>query len=71
MKATVDRFEGDIAVLLVRPEEKHQILMPRQYLASIREGDIVEITVTRDEQATDEAKERVSSMIERLRKKSV
>lgn len=69
MKATVDRFEGDIVVLLVRPEEKHQILMPRQYLPSMKEGDIVDITVNRDENATDEAKERVSSLIEKLRKK--
>jgi len=67
MKATVDRIEGDVAVLLVRPEEKDQILIPRRYLSYLKEGDIVEITVTREEQATDEARERVSSMIDRLR----
>lgn len=69
MKVTVDRFEGDIAVLLVRPEEKHQILMPRALLPADKEGDILEITVVRNEQETDLARERVSSLIEKLRKK--
>ena len=69
MKVTVDRFEGETAVLLVRPEENQQILFPRELLPGVEDGDILEITVTRDIQETDEARQRVSSLIEKLRQK--
>jgi len=69
MKVTVDRFEGETAVLLVRPEESQQILFPRELLPGVEEGDILEITATREIQETEEARERVSSMIEKLRQK--
>jgi hypothetical protein len=70
MKATVDRLEGDYAVLLARPNEHEQILMPRRLFPSLKEGDIVDIVVTIDKMSSDEARERVSSLIERLKKKS-
>lgn len=69
MKVTVDRFEGETAVLLVRPEENHQILFPRGLLPDVEQGDILEITVTREIQETEEARERVSSLIEKLKQK--
>jgi len=69
MKVTVDRFEGEIAVLLARPEEESPILVPRGLLPGIEEGDVLEITVRKDEGETDEARARVSSLIEKLRKK--
>ena len=69
MKVTVDRFEGETAVLLVRPEETQQILFPRELLPDVEDGDILEITVIRDIRETDEARERVSSLIEKLRQK--
>ena len=68
---TVDRFEGEIAVLLVRPDEKHQILFPRELLPDREEGDILEITATREIRETQEARERVSSLIEKLRQKGL
>jgi len=69
MKVTVDRFEGETAVLLVRPEETQQILFPRELLPGVEEGDILEITATREIQETEEARARVSSLIEKLRQK--
>ncbi|WP_440949706.1 DUF3006 domain-containing protein [Methanosphaerula subterraneus] len=69
MKVTVDRFEGEIAVLLVRPEETQQILFPRELLPGVEEGDILEITATREIRETEEARARVSSLIEKLRQK--
>ena len=69
MKVTVDRFEGETAVLLVRPEETQQILFPRELLPGVEEGDILEITATREIRETEEARERVSSLIEKLRQK--
>lgn len=69
MKVTVDRFEGEIAVLLVRPEETQQILVPRELLPGVAEGDLLEITVRKEEGETEEARERVSSLIEKLKQK--
>jgi len=69
MKVTVDRFEGDTAVLLVRPDGNQQILFPRELLPGVEEGDILEVTATREIQETEEARERVSSLIEKLRQK--
>lgn len=69
MKVTVDRFEGEIAVLLIRPEETQQILFPRKLLPGVREGDLLELMVRPDEAATQAARERTASLIERMRKK--
>ena len=69
MKVTVDRFEGETAVLLVRPEETQQILFPRELLPGVEEGDIFEITATREIRETEEARKRVSSLIDKLRQK--
>lgn len=69
MKVTVDRFEGEIAVLLVRPEETRQILVPRELLPGVREGDLLELTVRLDEAATQAAQQRTATLIEKLRKK--
>lgn len=69
MKVTVDRFEGEIAVLLVRPEERYQILFPQELLPDVKEGDLLEVTVRKEEGETQEARERVSSLIEKLKKK--
>ena len=57
MKVTVDRFEGEAAVLLVQPDENQQIFFPRELLP---DGEIRE---------TEEARARVSSLIDRLRQK--
>ncbi len=69
MKVTVDRFEGDIAVLLVRPEETQQILFPRTLLPGVREGNLLELTVRKEAAETQEARERAASLIEKLRTK--
>jgi hypothetical protein len=69
LKVTVDRFEGETAVPPVRPEEDQQILFPRKLLPGVEEGDILEITATREIQETEEARARVSSLIEKLRQK--
>jgi len=69
MEATVDRFEDGVAVLLVRPEETNQIILPCDLLPDVMEGDILEITVIRKVRETEEARDRVSSLIEKLRGK--
>lgn len=69
MKVTVDRFEGKTAVLLVRPEETLQILFPKKLLPGVEEGDVLEIAVRKELGDTEDARERVSSLIEKLRQK--
>jgi len=64
----LDRTEEDIAVLLVRDEEKIKINIPLFLLpAGSKEGNILDITVTRNTQETEEAKERVSSLLRSLK----
>jgi len=70
-KVTLDRIEENIAVLLVRDEEKIKINIPLCLLPpESREGDILDIAITRDVQETEATKERVSSLIEKLRNKN-
>jgi hypothetical protein len=70
MKVTLDRFENGCAVLLVRDDETIEIDLPACLLPEdCEEGDILDITISRDVEGTQEAKERVSSLIEKLKKK--
>jgi len=70
-KVTLDRIEENIAVLLVRDEESVRINIPLCLLPSeSSEGDILDITIARNVQETEEAKERVLSLLEKLKKKS-
>lgn len=71
MKATLDRIEGDMVVLLVRDDESIKLDMPLALLPEgCREGDILDITITRDENATEESKARISNLLERLKRKN-
>ena len=70
-KVTLDRIEEGTAVLLVRDEESVKINIPLFLLPpESKEGDILDITIERDVQETEDAKERVSSLIEKLKNKN-
>ena len=70
-KVTLDRIEENIAVLLVRDEEKIKINIPLCLLPpESREGDILDVTISRNIKETEDAKERVSNLIEKLRNKN-
>ncbi len=69
-KVTLDRIEGKNAVLLVREEESEKLIVPLSLLPSgIGEGDIVEIEIRQDVLGTEQARERVVSLLDRLKKK--
>jgi hypothetical protein len=69
MKATIDRIEGELAVLLVG-DGRIKVNMPLALLPEgCREGDILNISLERDLEATRQAREKVSSLIEKLRNK--
>lgn len=70
LKTTLDRIENKIAVLLVRPEETTKISIPLSLLPEgSKEGDILNIDITKDMQETEQAKERVSSLLDKLKNK--
>ncbi len=70
LKTTLDRIENKIAVLLVRPEETTKISIPLSLLPEgSKEGDILDIDITKDMQETEQAKERVSSLLDKLKNK--
>jgi hypothetical protein len=70
MKATVDRIEGQMAVLLAG-DEPVRFNIPLSLLPEgCKEGDVLNLAIERDLEETQDAKERVSSLMERLKKKS-
>ena len=58
-KVTLDRVEEGIAVLLVRDDESVKINIPLFLLPACKEGDVLDITIEKDVQETENAKERV------------
>jgi len=73
---TVDRFEGEVAVLLLRPEEEKVIEVPIKNLPSnLKEGDIIEVEFTKNhtvksvailKEETSSAKKRAEDLIQKL-----
>lgn len=67
LKVTLDRIEGDWAVLLIRPDETCQILWPLNYLPEgAKEGSIFTIDISVDTQETDSADMRVKDLLDEL-----
>ena len=70
MKVTIDRIEGTVAVLISREDEAVLVNVPVSLLPhGCQEGDILTIRIERDIQATEAAHERVSGLIEKLKKR--
>jgi hypothetical protein len=71
MKAVIDRVEGELAVLLLGDRGEFRLNFPLSLLpADCREGDILNISIERDLAATEQTKERVSNLMDKLKKKS-
>lgn len=70
MKATIDRIEEGFAVLISAEEEPVRMTVPVSLLPpGAKEGDIVTIAIDRDEGATAASKDRVTSLIDKLKNK--
>jgi len=70
-KFTLDRIEDSTAVLLLRDDESIKIDIPFCLLPQeSKEGDILDISIIRDVQETEDAKERVSALLEKLKNKN-
>jgi hypothetical protein len=71
MKAVIDRIEDGIAVLLMGEKGEIRVNFPLSLLPEgSKESDVLSITIERDPQATQQTKERTSSLMEKLKKKS-
>lgn len=71
MKAVIDRIEAELAVLLMGDKGKITVNFPLSLLPEgSKESDVLNIAIERNPQATQQAKERTSSLMERLKKKS-
>jgi len=69
MKATIDRIEEGVAVLISRDNAMVRIIVPSSLLpAGSREGDVITINIEHDAEVTLMAKERVTGLIENLKK---
>jgi hypothetical protein len=68
MRATIDRIESPLAVMIAQDDESVRFSLPLSLLPpGCREGDIVVIGIERDIEATMAARERVSGRIEELK----
>ncbi|WP_042476726.1 DUF3006 domain-containing protein [Bacillus ndiopicus] len=74
---TLDRFEGDYAIFLKRPEETEQIIIHRnEYSEQLSEGDIVTISyqngvysIQRLNEETSAQEDKIKQMMRALRDK--
>lgn len=70
MKAVIDRFEGDYAVVLFGDDEVRadipRILLP----AGAQEGSWLRVRFDLDEQETTARKEKIGSLLEKLKSKN-
>jgi hypothetical protein len=70
LKVTLDRIEGDWAILLIRPDETCEITWPSSHLPKgAKEGSILTIHVNVDVQGTQAADTRVRSLLKNLQDK--
>jgi hypothetical protein len=71
MKAVIDRVEGELAVLLLGDKGEFKLNLPLSQLPEgCKEGDILNMSFERDVVGTEQAKERVSGLMEKLKQKS-
>lgn len=69
LRAVIDRFEGDLAVVLVGDEE-YRLGVPRRFLPpGAREGDVLTLGWEVDRRETEARRERVRSLIEELKRR--
>lgn len=71
MRAAVDRIENGFAILIVCDNNKVVIQLPVFFLNDVREGDIVDIIVTRVEAATGVAREKTREIIAKMDKRPI
>ena len=70
MQMTIDRIEEGIAILISRVDPAVRVCVPVTLLPpGSGEGDSIRISLEGDQESTAAARERVSSLLEKLKKK--
>ena len=70
MKAVVDRFEGDYAILLFG-EKEIKVDFPKELLPKeVKVGNWLKITLTIDEKETAQQEKKISKLLDKLQKKN-
>ncbi|OPX62980.1 DUF3006 domain-containing protein [Methanoregula sp. PtaB.Bin085] len=70
MKVSIDRVEECIAVLIVQEDPMVRIRIPAGFLPpGSREGDLLDLTLEPDPAATAAARQQVSGLIGKMKKK--
>ncbi len=69
MKAVIDRFEGDYAVVLFGDEEI-KVDIPKKLLQEgAQEGNWLKVSFELDQEGTQEQKEKIQDLLEKLKSK--
>jgi hypothetical protein len=70
MRAVVDRFEGDYAVLLIEDDEI-KVDFPRKLLPDgTREGSWLTVDLKLDQEKTKKQEEKIAKLLDKLKKKN-
>jgi hypothetical protein len=68
MKAIIDRFEEDKAVLLVGEDEDVKVVFPKEYLPKeAEEGDYLSVDISIDMEATEAARAEAEALLKELK----
>lgn len=68
MKAVIDRFEEDKAVLLVGEDEDVKVVFPKEYLPEeAEEGDYLSVDISIDMEATEAARSEAEALLKELK----
>lgn len=67
MKAVIDRFEEDKAVLLAGENEDIKVVLPKEFIPEeAEEGDYLAIDIAIDKEATDAARAEAEALLKEL-----
>jgi|WetSurMetagenome_2_1015567.scaffolds.fasta_scaffold78388_2 hypothetical protein len=71
MKASIDRIDGDIAVLVLCDDRGSVVRLPVFLIPGAMEGDLVDLLITIDKAGTVAAREKSGEMVLKLGKKNI
>jgi hypothetical protein len=70
VRATIDRIENGIAVLILHSISQKPVVLPSALLPDgCREGDIVTLTPERDPVGTQKERDEIAQQVEHLKKR--
>lgn len=71
MKAVIDRFEGEYAVVLFGDDEIKIDVLKKHLPSGVREGDWLKVVFEIDHKGTREQEKKVGSLLEKLKNKNI